>query len=151
MSVTGVAPCATLNSRSVSGETIVCDGGLRKPSMLSASRMPRKLRLTRQRQRVDPDQMQGRVANPNHSLQDRRHLPARQPQLDVEVLREERAARRHQALRATSSEYGGCAIITSAGLLIERLNAAPKRRRDCKANEQRGQIRRVSAPMAHER
>ena len=106
--------------------------------------------IDRQRHRLDAEQPDRAPVDLDPALQHRRDRPAGAAELDEQLLRKGRGIRRDQHRRARAAEGRRGAVIGVAGLLVDRLHAAPQRGRRDQPDQERRELHLVAPPMAEQ-
>ena len=146
----GVAPSASLRSASVSGATSICPGGVMKDCRLAVSIGGHAADFARQRDGLDAEQAERAAADLDAAFEHRRYRPAGAAQIDEELLRKGRSVAADQHGGARAAESRGGAVVGGAGLLVERLHAAPQRGRRDQPDQQGRELHRMPPPMAQQ-
>ena len=111
----------------------------------------REPRVGRRGDRIDAEEREGLLAHAQRPFENGRDLPAGAAQADVEILREEPAVWRDEALRRGFVEERCGLGVARTRLGVERLDAGEERRRERKADEKRGEIAGAPAPVGEQR
>ncbi|MFK4619473.1 hypothetical protein ABIF50_002750 [Bradyrhizobium diazoefficiens] len=106
--------------------------------------------IHRQRHRLDAEQPHRAPVDLDAALQHRRDRPARASEPDEQVLREGRRIGCDQHRRPHAAERRRGAVIGIAGLLVDRLHAAPQRGRGDQPDQKCRELHPVPPPMAQE-
>ena len=150
-SVTSADPPAAVRSLLVAGETTVCQGGFRKCSRRSVpctapSDVPSGMvsgSMPMSRNALPP--MRTVPSSTGDTLK-----PARRS-AEKMVLSEKGAARADNTARASIPEHGSSTVIALACLAVQRLHAAPQGGCNGEANDERGEIHGMPAPVTEQR